>query len=348
MAFNKKKSDTPDQRSLMAFEAQLKTGTFGNLYVFHGEEAYLRDEYLRQIRQALLPDGAEAFNFKVLEGKDLDVPTILAAADCFPMMAQRTVVVVRDFDIFKCGEAQQKALLDYFADLPEYLCLIFVYDLIPYKADARTKLSAALKQHGMVVEFNRQDEKRLENWIARHFKATGHTIDAQTAKYLVFLCGDLMHNLASEIDKIGAYAKETRITKEDIDAVATPQLDAVVFQLTNCLSAKDYDGALATLADLLHMQQTPQMILGAIAKHFRRLYAARVALEERHSGDEMAALWGMKPGAAGHMMAEARRVTLPWCKSALRKIHQADRRSKSTGASDADVLTELVLSLAYD
>lgn len=337
-----------DNSSLKTFEAQLKAKTLGSLYVFHGEEAYLRDEYLKQIRGLLLPAGTEAFNFKVLEGKDLDVPTILAAADCFPMMAERTLVLVKDFDIFKAPEAQQKALIDYFGDLPEYLCLIFVYDLIPFKADARTKLSAAVKERGLVVEFVRQDQKRLENWIARHFKATGHTIDSKTAEYLIFLCGDLMHNLASEIDKIGAYAKDTRITREDIDAVATPQLDAVVFQLTDHLSAKNYDKALSTLSDLLHMQQASQMILGAIAKHFRRLYTARVALEEHHSSDELAALWGMKPGAAGYAMAEARKVTLPWCKAALEKVQQADRRSKSTGASDSDVLTELVLSLAYE
>lgn len=345
MPFNKKK---PDQGSLKTFEAQLKDKTLGSLYVFHGEEAYLRDEYLKQIRALLLPAGAEAFNFKVLEGKDLDVPTILAAADCFPMMAERTLVLVKDFDIFKAPEAQQKALIDYFADLPEYLCLIFVYDLIPFKADARTKLSAAVKERGLVVEFVRQDQKRLENWIARHFKATGHTIDSRTAEYLVFLCGDLMHNLASEIDKIGAYAKDTRITREDIDAVATPQLDAVVFQLSDHLNAKNYDKALATLSDLFHMQVAPQMILATLGKHLRQLYTARVALEEHHSSDELAALWKTSPGAAGRLMTEARKVTLPWCRAALEKLQQADRRSKSTGVAAEDVLTELVLALAYD
>lgn len=344
MALKKK----PDHSSLKAFEAQLKEKTLGSLYVFHGEEAYLRDEYLKQMRSILLPAGAEAFNLKVLEGKELDVPTILATADCFPMMAERTLVLVKDFDLFKAPEAQQKALLDYFADLPEYLCLVFVYDLIPFKADARTKLSAALKEHGLVVEFTHQDQKRLMNWIARHFKATGHTIDTKTAEYLVFLCGDLMQNLASEIDKIGAYAKDTRITREDIDAVAAPQLDAVVFQITNYMSVKNYDKALSTLSDLFHMQVVPQMILGTLARHFRQLYSARVALEERHSGDELAALWKMSPFAAEKLMAEARRVTLPWCKDALEKIRLADQRSKSTGTAATDVLTELVLSLAYD
>lgn len=336
-----------DHASLDALEAQLKSKELGQLYVFHGEEAYLRNKDLEQIRALLLPPGAEAFNYKLLEGKDLTVQEILAAADCFPMMAERTLVVVRDFDLFKVPEAQQKAVLDYFADLPEYLCLIFVYDTIPFKADARTKLYAAVKENGSVVDFVRQSQSRLVNWIVRHFKVTGHDIDSETAKYLIFLCGDLMHDLASEIGKIGAYAKEKRITRQDIDAVAAPQLDAVVFQLTDQLSAKNYDKAMSILSDLLHMQEPPQAILGALSRYLRQLYTARVALEERHSSDELAALWKMHPYPAGKLITAAHRVTLAWCKGALEQAQWADQRSKSTGVSASDVLTELVLSLAH-
>ena len=52
---------------------------------------------------------------------------------------------------------------------------------------------------------------------------------------MIFLCGDLMTNLIGEIEKIGAYAKGGRITREDINAVATPQLDAVVFRMTDAI-----------------------------------------------------------------------------------------------------------------
>ncbi len=214
-----KQKDKDDQTSLKALMADLKEKHARRLYVFHGEEAYLRDHYLGQLRELLLEPGMEAFNLKNLEGKEVDAREIIRAADCLPMMAQHTLVVVKDFDLFKAKEADREALMEYFADLPEYLCLVFVYDVLAYKPDARTKLAASLKEHGLAVEFSRQEQGKLVNWIARHFKAIGHDIDSEQAKYLIFLCGDLMQNLVSEIDKIGAYAKERRITRSDIDAV---------------------------------------------------------------------------------------------------------------------------------
>ena len=336
-----------DQSSLKTLKAELKAKELRRLYVFHGEEAYLRDYYLDRVRELLLPPGLEAFNFKVLEGKETDAREITATADCFPMMAERTLVLVRDFDLFKANEADRQTLMDYFADLPEYLCLVFLYDTVAYKPDARTKLAASLKEHGLVVDFPRQEQGDLVDWIVRRFKATGHEIDSESAKHLMFLCGDLMHNLAGEIGKIGAYAKERRITRQDIDALATPQLDAVVFQLTDHLSAKNYDKALSTLSDLLHMQEVPQVILGAMGKYLRQLYAARVALEERRTADDLAALWKMHPYPAGKLMTAAHRVTLPWCRFALEQAAQADQALKSTGNAPGQVLTDLVLSLAH-
>ncbi len=336
-----------DQASLKTLKADLKEKTVRNLYVFHGEEAYLRDYYLDRLRELLLEPGMETFNLKTLEGKEVDAREIIRTADCLPMMAQHTLVVVRDYDLFKAKEADREALMEYFADLPDYLCLVFVYDVIPYKPDARTKLAASLKDHGLAVEFPRQQQGDLVDWIVRRFKATGHDIDSEQAKYLIFLCGDLMHNLASEIGKIGAYAKARRITRSDIDAVATRQLDAVVFQLTDALSAKNYDRAMATLSDLLHMQEVPYVILGAIGKYLRQLYAARVALESRRSADDLAALWKMHPYPCSKLMSAAQRVSLAWCREALRAAARADLALKSTGAAPKDVLTDLVLGLAY-
>lgn len=336
-----------DQSSLKTLKADLKEKNLRSLYLFHGEEAYLRDYYLDRLRELLLPPGLETFNFKTLEGKDCDAREIVATCDCLPMMAQRTLVLVKDYDLFKAPEADREALMDYFKDLPEYLCLVFLYDLIPYKPDARTKLAASLKEHGLVVDFPRQEQGDLVDWIARRFKATGHDIDSEQARYLIFLCGDLMHNLASEISKIGAYAKGKRVTRQDIDAVATRQLDAVVFQLTDHLSAKNYDKAMGTLADLLHMQEVPYVILGAMGKYLRQLYAARLALESHHNADDLAALWKLHPYPASKLMGAAQRVSLPWCRESLKLAAQADERLKSTAAAPGEVLTDLVLRLAY-
>lgn len=343
MAKPKDKSDGSFER----LKADLKNKAPRRLYVFHGEEVYLRQYYLGRLREQLIPPGMEAFNDKLLEGKEVAARDIIAAADCFPMMSEHTLVVVRDYDLFKAGEADREALMAYFADLPEYLCLVFVYDILPYKPDARTKLAASLKEHGLVVDFPHQKQEDLVDWIVRRFKAAGKSIDSETAKHLIFLCGDLMQGLIPEIGKVAAYAKGPRITKTDIEAVATPQLDAVAFQLTDALGAKQYDKALGILTDLLHMQEPVQVIMAVLGKYFRQLYAARVALETHHTADDVAAVWKMHPFVASKLMSAAHKVSLPWCVQALRQVADTDLALKSTGVDADQALTRLVLSLAY-
>ena len=240
----------PDDGAYRTLKKQLKEGEIGNLYVFHGEETYLRDYYLGQMKQKLLPAGMEEFNLHTINGKEFDLKTLAQMVDCLPMMSQRTLIVVNDYDLYK---GDKDGLMAVLKDLPDYVCLVFVYDLVEYKADARTKLAGLLKEKGLVVAFNRQDQGDLVDWIARRFKALDHDIGTEDARYLIFLCGDLMTTLISEIGKIGAYATHRRVTRADIDAVATPQLDAVVFQMTDAIAAWDFDKAAAVLGDLLHM-----------------------------------------------------------------------------------------------
>ena len=281
----------PDTAAYQKLKKDIKEGTIGTLYVFHGEEAYLRDFYLGQLKKKLLPAGMEEFNLHTLSGKEFDVKTLAQLVDCLPMMSERTLIVVNDYDIYK---GDKDALAAVLRELPDYVCLVFVYDLIEYKADARTKLAALLKEKGSVVPFNRQGQGDLVDWISRRFKAMDHDIGTEDAKYLIFLCGDLMNNLISEIGKIGSYAAHHRVTRQDIDAVATPQLDAVVFQMTDAIAAGNFDKAAEVLGELLHMQEAPIKLLAVLGKQLRQLYTARLAIE--HKGR------ALSHGAVGHAL----------------------------------------------
>ena len=137
------------------------------------------------------------------------------------MMSERTLIVVNDYDIYKGRQGGPD-----FRSSPtcRSMCLVFVYDLIEYKADARTKLAGCSKP-GSVVPFNRQGQNDLVDWISRRFRALDHDIGTEDAKYLMFLCGDLMNGLilGDRQDRgLCQGLSSTRVTRADIDAVATP------------------------------------------------------------------------------------------------------------------------------
>ena len=333
-----------DTAALQKLKQDLKSGEPGSLYVFHGEEAYLRDYYLGQLRKKLIPPGMEAFNYHVIQAREFDLKRLAQTVDCLPMMSGRTLIVVNDYDLFKGDRDGLAALLQ---DLPDYVCLVFVYDLISYKPESKGKLTAAIREKGQVVAFNRQEQGDLVDWIGRRFQALDHDISTEDARYLIFLCGELMHTLISEIGKIGAYAAHRRVTRADIDAVATPQLDAVVFQMTDAISAGNFDKAASVLGDLYHMQEPPVKLLAALGKQLRQLYTARLALERRKDSRYLMELWGLRSAyPAERMMQSARRFSLGWCRRAVIRCAETDLAMKSTGADAEGLLTGFIMELA--
>lgn len=336
----------PDTAGFQTLKKDLSEENPGKLYVFHGEETYLRDYYLGRLRELILTDGMGAFNLHEIAAKDMSPHALEEAVDCLPMMGPRTLVLIADYDLFKAGEKDREEYIRIFSQLPDYCCVVFLYDLIVYKGDARTRLAAALKKYGTVVNFVRQDQRDLVDWVRRRFRALGKDIDSRLALDLIFLCGDLMTNLIGEIEKIGAYAKQKQITRGDIEAVATPQLDAVVFRMTDAIGEGSFDRAAAVLGELYQMQEPPIKIMWSLGRQMRQLYSARLALEQGKGASYVASLWGIKPYPAEKLMNSAKRFTLKWCRRAVVRCGQTDLAMKSTGQDGQMLLTTLLLELA--
>ena len=335
----------PDNSGLEKLKKDLSEGGPGQLYVFHGEETYLRDYYLGRLREAVLTGGLGEFNRHDLSAKDMSPHALEEAVDCLPMMAERTLIQVADFDLFRAGEKDRDAYVRILSALPDYCCLVFLYDVLEYKPDARTKLAGVIREQGTVVNFVRQGPSELRDWIRRHFRALGKEIEPRLCDEMVFYCGDLMQNLQQEIEKIGAYAKGERVTWADIEAVAAPQLGAVVFRIADAIGEKNFDKAAATWGEQHQQQKTPYEIMGAFGKQMRQLYSARLALDERKNAAWVAQLWGMRY-PADRLMVTARRFSLPWCRNAVIRCAQTDLAMKSTGQDAKELMTTLLLELA--
>ena len=336
--------------ALQELKTALKNKELGRLYFFHGEETFLLNHYLVQMKKQLLDPLTESFNFHRLNNETFDIRDFADAVENLPMMAENTFVQVDDIDLFKMNEGDRTKMTEILADIPDYCTVVFTYLTAQWKPDKRLKkLWETVDENGTVVEFAKQDQRDLIAWVTRHFLARQKRITTDLCAYLIDITGGTMTALSGEIDKICAYSGADEIRKTDIDAVTEPVLDAVVFQMTDLLSAGRYDQALAKLQQLLKMQQEPLAILGAVGGHFRRISTARTLLDHGQNASQLQKLCAPMPDfAARKTMDAARRFRPEFCRKAARLVMETDYRMKTSFDDSERLLELLILQLAQE
>lgn len=335
--------------ALQALKNEIKNNALGRLYFFHGEEQFLLQHYLEQIRKVLIDELTESFNFYKLTPETFDINVFADCVECLPMMADFTMVVVDEIDIFKFNEADREKIINIISDIPEHCTVVFTYETTVWKPDKRIKkLWETVETNGRVVEFAKQDQRDLITWITRHFHANGKQISPDLCAYLIDLTGGTMTALSSEIAKICAYSGADVIVKNDIDAVTEPVIDAIVFQMTDLLSVGSYGAALLKLRDLFKMQQDPLAILGAIGNHIRRLATARVLMDNGRTYTDLMRTCSMTDYAARKTMNAAAKFSAEFCKNANKYVLETDYSLKTSYDDSERLLEVLVLRFAQE
>ena len=320
-----------------------------HLYIFHGEEDYLRIYYLAALKKLLLTGPAEDFNFHRFDARTWDLAAFSDAMDAIPVMADASFIQVDDVDIYQLPADDRDRLAALLSDIPETCYIVFVYDTSPWKPDRRQrKFHAAVEQNAQIVAFERQPERELMSWVARHFASHGKRIDPNLCRYLIAICGASMTAMAAEISKIAAYCTADAVSRADIDAVVEPVLDAVVFELSDAIAEGRFGKALQILRTLLQMQQEPISILGAIGSQLRRASAAQILASNGRGPDALMRLYGLSSYPAQKAFGFARRVPDRFFDAALRLCAETDYQMKTSFDTPEALLELLVLRLAQE
>lgn len=326
---------------------QLKAEGPKRLYLLWGRESYLRDLYYAELKKACLPDGEDDFSFRRLEGPGIDMRELSEAVNALPFMTERTLTEVRGFDMNKCrDEASIGELERILSDLPDYCTLVFIQQT-DYDPDWRLKAAKSIKKYGEVINFTSQGQTQLMNWIGMRFSAAGKTIRPDAAMRLIFLSGGLMSGLIPEIDKITAGTDGSDVTVADIDRLAHHIPEAEVFDMTDRLAARDFDGAARLLGELISGGEEPIMILATMGMQMRRLYAARLAIDNGLGSAFVNEVCGIRYAfITDKLMRGARGFTPDALVRACEYCAETDYAMKSSSADDTELLKELLIKIA--
>src|ERR1041385_1111534 len=97
------------QITFSQLESQIAKKDFAPVYLFHGEEDFLIEEGVNSLLAAIVDPATRGFNCDILHGGDLSSDDVAAMANAFPMMADRRVVVVHEFEKLSLKETGKSA-----------------------------------------------------------------------------------------------------------------------------------------------------------------------------------------------------------------------------------------------
>ena len=313
-------------------QEDIKSGKFKQAYLLYGEEAYLKQQYKRNLVKALNPDD-DTMNFARYEGKGIDVRELLSLFDTMPFFAERRVVLLEN----KCEE-----LADYMKNLPDYLYLVFCES----EVDKRSRMYKAVKACGSIGEFKQQDEKTLMRWAAGILGKNGRKITQRDVELLLSMTGTDMGNLRMELEKLISYTEGREVvTGEDIRAVCTTQTTNKIFDMVRAVTEKNQKRALDLYYDLLTLREPPMRILFLLAKQFRQICLTKKLSEEGLSQTEIASKLGVPSFVVRNLESCARAYTVEELENAVRDFVDAEEAVK-TGTL-GDVLSVELLIVKY-
>ena len=323
---------------------KLKGAPPQRIYVLYGEEDYLRNHFLAQLKAKCLPEGEDSFSFRRFDGPGLDAEELARAIDVMPFLTERTMVELRDVDLNRLGDADR--FLSILAAVPDYCTVCFVQDT-RFEPDGRLKLIKYLKQNSVFLQFCVQGQDALSRWIDKRFAALGKQIGRDAKQRLVLISGDLMNRLIPEIEKIAAYASEKTVTVADVEAAASHIPEADVFEMVNLISEKKFDAALHILAELLkNKDNAPVAILASLSYQLRRIYGVKLALQrgkrQKDIRDLLKIRWDF---IADRLILSAGRFSMAQLRGAVAECVEAEYKMKSSSGDDAELLKEIFIHL---
>ena len=334
--------------------AQLKQRQFQPVYFLQGEEPYYIDHVADIIEKTALAEHERGFNQVIVYGKDTDVAGILNQARRFPMMAERSVVIVKEAQAVADLESEKAwpFLEAYLKNPLTSTVLVFCYK---HKTlDARKKLGKLLTGDkktpapagAVLLTSNRLYDNQVPGWLTAYLRGQGRQITPQATALLAEYIGTDLSRLINEVNKMLLNLPPGQpVDEELVQRMVGISKEYNIFELQSALIRRD---VLKANRILLYFEANPKASplipnLTLLFNYFSRLLALH---QLPNPTDADYARLGLRSTYARRDYQTGLKVFAPErARAIVHLIRRADLQSKgidSGSMTDGEILRELV------
>ena len=251
------------------------------LYLIYGEEQYLVQTALNRIKKNF-GERVLGINYVVLDESSINeiIPNIQMPAFGY----ERKLIIVKNSGLFKkdgrkkSASPEQEEIANYINNNMDIILDSIVLVFIEEKVD-KNIVYEQIEKNGIITNIEELKPLQLVKKLRQISSMYKVNIDDKTANYLIEVSGTNMQNLINEIRKLIEYVGENgTIIISDVDALATKQIDSVIFELTDNLAVRKIDKSMDVLNNLIYQKEPLQKILITLYNHFKKLYLCSIAI----------------------------------------------------------------------
>ena len=322
---------------------QMERGRIDAVYFFSGDESFRKEEAVDALIARVVEPGTEAFCLDVLRGDESDAAAILTAVSLVPMMAERRVVVVRDFH--KLPQKDREAVADY-AERPAPGTVLV---LEAPRVNLKTRVYERLAASAVSVVFYPLFPERVPGWLQQHAKRYGKRLTPEAAHQLQAIAGSDLGELAGEVEKLAVFVggRDT-IAAGDVESALGPVRAGSVFDIAEAVGEKDLAKALDAYQRAIDGGDAPQAIVALFVRHLVILWKIRFLKRDRRTDDDIKKKlqlgWGFNR-FYNRYSAQSRLLAGRDLLSGFEALYEADTSLKSSTLPPELVMRRLLYTL---
>lgn len=341
----------PKSNSIQAFKSFIASLTKVEcpIFIAAGEEDFFLDQLVGKAR-SLVPKDLADFNLTLLYGEEHRVEQVVNAAKEYPMMAERRVVIVKNFQQLSGINAKdaQEVLLAYLRS-PNPASLLLLTD--PKALNKRANFGKTLAKdsaHHKFFAAERVPEQQLTDWVMQ-WVSSHHTkdIEPDAAELLWQLSGNDLRLLASEIEKVvTASAEENPIGFDRVKESVGQNRAFSLFEIKNALMAKQIDRAMAMARqqmELFNASGEVIKLINLLFSSFQSIWQLQMFMHRGLSQQQVAQQTGMNAWVLKRSWEEARRVPAAAIPLIMEALLDADKAIKGMSNQPAEGIMYMTL-----
>lgn len=356
--------------------ADLKNGVIQQLYVFEGEETYLKNKLLKAIEKLLIEPATKALDYIVFDYSNqpakVNIQQIIIEMKTPPFLSKRRLIIVKNSSLFTLGnksakqtpsesEEEGNSTDDKISDNPstskdrqtqlitliqsgsDSCCLVFIED----KVDKRMKaVIEKINENGMLASISKPDLREIRMWVKGEFSKVGITIMPDVCDYFIDRNDGNLQSMVCEIEKLSLLVQSKNknvIEKEEIDEIGSSDLKGSIFDIVDALSKKNAQEAYRLLDLLLVQKQPVPLISFMLARHIRQLITAK----DLGGTDNIIKRMKVIPFVANKLFYQAKNFSFESLEELYQECYESDLAVKTSKIPDRFALETLFASTVH-